>query len=93
MILKACPCLHRNLAVSGMSKHKLTHYILKQVENYGDLVYKLKMIVGSNNFSAQFFKIISHYEKIGYNINNLMYCTDCMFGGQSNHGLQLCFPL
>ena len=28
-------------------------------------------IVGSNNFSAQFIKIISHYKKIGYNINVL----------------------
>ena len=36
---------------------------------YGDLVYKLKKIVGSNNFSVQFIKIISHYKKIGYNIN------------------------
>ena len=34
-------------------------------------VYKLKKIVGSNNFSAQFIKIISHYKKIGYNINAL----------------------
>ena len=34
-----------------------------------DLVYKLKKIVGSNNFAAQFIKIISHYKKIGYNIN------------------------
>ena len=38
---------------------------------YGDLVYKLKKIVGSYNFSAQFIKIISHYKKIGYNINVL----------------------
>ena len=30
-----------------------------------DLVYKLKKIVGSNNFSAQFIKMISHYKKIG----------------------------
>ena len=36
-----------------------------------DLVYKLKKIVGSNNFSAQFIKIISRYKKIGYNINVL----------------------
>ena len=28
-------------------------------------------IVGSNNFSAQFIKIIYHYKKIGYNINAL----------------------
>ena len=37
-------------------------------ELYGDLVYKLKKNVGSNNFSAQFIKINSHYKKIGYNI-------------------------
>ena len=40
---------------------------LSKPEFYGDLVYKLKMIAGSDNFSAQFFKVISH-KKIGYNI-------------------------
>ena len=40
-------------------------------EFYGDLVYKLKKIVGSNNCSTQFIKIISHYKKIGYNMNVL----------------------
>ena len=44
---------------------------LSEPEFYGDLVYKLKKIVGSNNFSAQFIKIISYYKKIGYNINVL----------------------
>ena len=44
---------------------------LSEPEFYGDLAYKLKKIVGSNNFSAQFIKIISHYKKIGYNINAL----------------------
>ena len=38
-------------------------------EFYGDLVYKLKNIVGSDNFSAQFIKIFSHYKKIGNKIN------------------------
>ena len=42
---------------------------------YGDLVYKMKKIVGSNNFSAQFIKIISHYKKIGFNINVLQQTT------------------
>ena len=46
-------------------------------EFYGDLVYKLKKIVGSNNFSAKFIKIISHYKKIGYNINVLQQ-TACL---------------
>ena len=36
---------------------------LSEPDFYGDLVYKLKKIVGSNNFSAQFIKIISHYKK------------------------------
>ena len=38
---------------------------------------KLKKIVGSNNFLAQFIKIISHYKKIGYNINVLQQ-TACL---------------
>ena len=43
-------------------KSLLRHGLLKP-DLYGDLVYKLKKIVGSNNFSAQFIKIISHYKK------------------------------
>ena len=50
---------------------------LLEPDFYGDLVYKLKNIVGSNNFSAQFIKIISHYKKIGYNINVLQQ-TACL---------------
>ena len=44
---------------------------LSEPEFYGDLVYRLKKIVGSDNFSAQFIKIISNYKKIRYNINVL----------------------
>ena len=44
---------------------------LSEPEFYGDLVYRLKKIAGSNNFSAQFIKIISHYKMIGYNISIL----------------------
>ena len=36
------------------------------MEFYGDLMCKLKKTVGSNNFSAQFIKIIYHYKKIGH---------------------------
>ena len=50
---------------------------LSEPDFYGDLVYKLKKIVGSNNFSAQFIKIISHYKKIGYN-NNVLQQTACL---------------
>ena len=55
----------------------LLHQALSEPEFYGDLVYKLKKIVGSNNFSAQFIKIISHCKKIGYNINVLQQ-TACL---------------
>ena len=47
---------------------------------YGDVSkkeLKLKKIVGSNNFSAQFIKIISHYKKIGFNIDVLQQ-TACL---------------
>ena len=44
-------------------------------------MYKLKKVVGSNNYSAQFIKIISHYKKIGYNINVLQQ-TACMVVNQ-----------
>ena len=55
----------------------LLRHGLSEPEFYGDLVYKLKKIVGSNNFSAQFIKIISNYERIGYNINVLQQ-TACL---------------
>ena len=50
---------------------------LSESDFYGDLVYKLKKIVGSNKFSAQFIKIISYYKNIGYNINVLQQ-TACL---------------
>ena len=46
---------------------------LSEPEFYGNLVYKLKKIIGSNNFSAHFIKVISHYKKIGYKINLLQH--------------------
>ena len=55
----------------------LLRQVLSEPEFYGDLVYKLKKIVGSNNFSALFIKIISHFKKIGYNINVLQQ-TACL---------------
>ena len=55
----------------------LLHKGLSEPKFYGDWVYKLKKIVGSNNFSAQFIKIVSHYKKNGYNINVLQQ-TACL---------------
>ena len=50
---------------------------LSEPEFYGELVFKLRKIVGFNNFSAQFIKIISHHKKIGLNINELQQ-TACL---------------
>ena len=41
------------------------------------IVYKLKKVVGSYKFSAQFIKIISHHKNIGYIINVLQQ-TACL---------------
>ena len=54
-----------------------TDIISTKIYDKRDLVYKLKKIVGFNNFSAQFIKIISYYKKIGFNINVLQQ-TACM---------------
>ena len=42
---------------------------LSEPEFYGDLVYKFKKVIGSNDFSFQFRKIITRYRRIGYNLN------------------------
>ena len=44
---------------------------LSEPDFYGDLVYKLKKIVGSKKKQRSLLKKISHYIKIGYNINVL----------------------
>ena len=64
--------LTQNLLIQGYRYRGLS-----EPDFYGDLVYKLKKIVGSNNFSAQFIKISSNYKKIGYNINVLQQ-TACL---------------
>ena len=48
----------KSLFVQGLSEPKF----------YGDLVYKFNKIFGSNSFSVQFLKTISHYK-------------NCMLGG------------
>ena len=38
---------------------------------YGDLLDKLKIIIGKPYFSNQFKKIIKHYKRVGYNMDNM----------------------
>ena len=42
---------------------------LSEPEFYGDLVYKIRKIIGKNIFPYHFKKIIVRYKKIGYNID------------------------
>ena len=42
---------------------------LSEFEFDGDLVYKFRKIVGRNDFSDQFRKIIIRYKRIRYNMN------------------------
>ena len=45
---------------------------------FGDLVYTFKKLIGRNDFSLQFRKIITHYRRIGYNLN-VMRQSACLF--------------
>ena len=42
---------------------------MSEPEFYGDSVYKFKKLIGGNDFSFQFRKIITRYRRIGYNLN------------------------
>ena len=55
---------------------------LSEPEFYGDLVYKFKKLIGSNDFSFQFRKIITRYRRIGYNLN-VMRQPACLVFNQS----------
>ena len=46
----------------------------------GGLVYKLKKIVGSNNFSARFIRMISHCRRVGCSVGVLQW-TACLVVG------------
>ena len=39
---------------------------LSEPEFYGDLVYKFKKLIGRNDFSFQFRKLIIRYKHIGF---------------------------
>ena len=58
-----------------MSKYNVG--LKTEPEFYGDLVYKFRKIIGKNDFTYHFKKIIVRYKKIGYNIN-VMRQTACL---------------
>ena len=40
---------------------------ISEPEFYGDLVYRIRKIVGKSNCSEQYRKLINRYKRIGYN--------------------------
>ena len=50
---------------------------LSEPEFYGDLVYKIRKIIGKNDFHYHFKKVIVRCKKIGYNIDLLLQ-TACL---------------
>ena len=50
---------------------------ISEPEFYGDLVYRLRKIVGKSNFSEQFRKLINRYKTIGYSLD-IMRQTACL---------------
>ena len=53
---------------------------LSEPEFYGDLVYKFKKLIGINDFSFQFRKIITRYRRIGYGLNVMRRSACLVFG-------------
>ena len=75
-LLKTSKFYHRYYDLISKFNVRLTiksilHQGLSEPQFYGDLVYKLKKIVGSYNLSAQFIQKKSPYKKICYNISIL----------------------
>ena len=57
------------ISIFNVGLKTLLRDALSEPEFYGDLVYKFKKLIGRNDFSFQFRKIITRYRRIGYNLN------------------------
>ena len=55
------------LEIYNVSLRKPLQQGISEPEFYGDLVYRIRKIVGKYNFSEQFRKLINRYKRIGYN--------------------------
>ena len=64
----------------GVGLRALLRQGLSEPEFYGDLVYKLKKIVGGADFSDQFRKIIVRYTRVGYGMNIMRRSACLVFG-------------
>ena len=79
---------NKKIVISTYAYHRQLNRKIEQSKNftfqvfYGDLVYKFKKLIGSNDFSFQFRKIITRYRRIGYNLN-VMRQSACLVLTQS----------
>ena len=64
---------------------------LSESEFYGDLVYKFRKIIGKNDFSYHFKKIIVRYKKIGYNLDVLRQTASLVVNPIKVHGFAYLF--
>ena len=59
---------HSGLAEKyNVSLRKFRQQGISEPEFYGDLIYRIRKIVGKSNFSEQFRKLTNRYKRIGYN--------------------------
>ena len=61
-----------NIGLKTLLQQGISEFIF-----YGELVYKLKRIVGKSNFSDQFKKIVKRYIRVGYNLD-IMRLSTCL---------------
>ena len=61
----------------NVSLRKRLQQGISEPEFYGDLVYRIRKIVGKSNFAEQFRKLINRYKRIGYN-PHIMRKTACL---------------
>ena len=77
-------CRHSGLIEKyNVNLRKLLQQGISEPEFYGDLVYRIRKIVGKSNFSEQFRKLINRYKRIGYN-PYIMRQTACLV--MNRHG-------
>ena len=60
-----------------VSLKKLMQQGICNPEFYGDLVYKLKKIIGNPNFSGLFKRIVHRIKRAGYTLDNMRQ-TECL---------------
>ena len=53
--------------INNVSLRKLLQQGISEPEFIGDLVYRIRKIVGKSNFAEQFRKLINRYKRIKYN--------------------------